>query len=102
MTETDQVKPQGLIIAAPQPAETFTGENHGPMLITPLAMELAHGNLQDALQNAAHRTLGFVPELFKTVVAGVPIAGIEALNRNLKARVGQQLRLFSLGAVATG
>ncbi len=72
------------------------------MLVTPLMMELAHSNLQDALQNAADLTQALVPELLKTVVAGVPITGIELINRDLKTRVGQQLRLLSLGAVATG
>jgi hypothetical protein len=72
------------------------------MLVTPLMMELAHSNLQDALQNAADLTQALVPELLKTVVAGVPITGIELINRDLKTRVSQQLRLLSLGAVATG
>jgi hypothetical protein len=65
-------------------------------------MELAHGDLQEALQNTAEGTLGLMPELLKAVVTGVPIRGVEQLNLSLKARVSQQLNLVLQTAVATG
>ena len=36
------------------------------------------------------------------VVTGVPISGVEQLNRSLQARIGQQLDFLIQAAVATG
>jgi hypothetical protein len=43
-----------------------------------------------------------MPELLKAVVTGVPISGVEQLDRSLQARVSQQLNLLPQSAVATG
>lgn len=94
LAKTLEINPQGLIVTALQPAQAFTGENHGAMVVTPLKVELGDGNLQKTLQNRPHRTLAFVPELLKTIVAGVPIAGIEQADRLMQPWIRQKLGLL--------
>jgi len=60
-----------------QTPKALPEQHRGPAAIATLEMQVRHSNLQDALQNPATRGLGFMPELLKAVVAGVPLAGIE-------------------------
>lgn len=81
VAKTIEIKSQGLPIAASQPSQAFPQQHRGAALIPPLQVEMGDGNLKDALQGPPARSAGLMPELFKTIVAGVPLAGVELGHR---------------------
>jgi hypothetical protein len=73
-----------------QAAEPFPEEHGGSAPIAALQVQVRHGDLKDSLQHLAARALGFMPELLETVVAGVPLTGIEKPDGLPEAGINHQ------------
>ena len=55
-------------------------------------------DLEDALQSPAAVALGFMPELLKAVVTGVPLASVEQCHRGVEAGIRHQRQLFRISS----
>ncbi len=75
-----------------QASKGFAEKDRGTTSVAPLQMQLGNRHLKDPLQAAPLGICRFVPELFKQIVGGVPLTGIEKLQGLLKAgiRLGHQ------------
>lgn len=85
---------EGVISAAAQTPEAFTHQHRGTTTVAPLEMELRHGNLKEALKHRAHGSLGFMPQLFEAVVAGIPVSSVEMIHRLPQPGIGLQQGLL--------
>jgi hypothetical protein len=85
-----QIKAKTLIACTLQAAQTLTQQHRRPATIPTLEVQVGHGDLKDSLQHLAAGGLGFVPELLKAVVAGVPLTGIEKPDGLPKTGIGHQ------------
>ena len=65
--------------------QTFAKKDRGASKISPFQMQVRHSHLQDSLKDGPHRPPRLVPELLEAVMAWVPLAGIEQLDRFLQA-----------------
>jgi hypothetical protein len=75
------------VVQTPQP---LPEQHRGTAAVAALQVQVGHGDLKDALQHLAARALGFMPELLKAVVAGVPLAGIEKPDGLPEAGINHQ------------
>jgi len=56
-------------------------------------MQMGNSNLENALEHRAFGLQGFVPEGLEAIVAGVPVALVELIDRLPQAGVAGQIRL---------
>jgi hypothetical protein len=56
-------------------------------------MQMGNSNLENALELRPFGLQGFVPEGFKTIVAGIPLAMVELLHSVQQAGIAGQIRL---------
>ena len=94
LTQRVQVEAEQAGIAAAQATQTLTQKHRGTPQIGSLKMDMGDGDLKNALQHPTARALGFMPELFKTVVTGIPAGCIEQAHRLLEAGVGPEAELL--------
>ena len=71
-------------------ADAFPQQHRGSSAVAALQMQMGHGNLQDSLKHTPAGSLGLMPEILKSIVAGVPLSGIEKPDGFPKAGVGHQ------------
>ncbi len=94
LTKKLEVAPQGFGAAGGETAEALAQQHGGPSGIPTLQMEMGDGDLQDSLKDGAQGSLGFMPELLKAIVAGMPFARIEQFDRLVQPGILQQACLL--------
>ena len=79
--EQVEIETKGTFTTGRQPPQSLPQQHRGSPEVAPFAMQMGHGDLEDALEHRAIGLEGFVPERLEAIVAGVPVAQIELLHR---------------------
>ena len=96
LAQGDQCDPKALITAAIQPSETLAHQHRGASQVAALQVQLGHCRLEQPLQQWPAGTLGLVPELLETVVAGIPLTTVEQVDGFRQAWISLQAVFFAV------
>jgi hypothetical protein len=86
-----EVETHGAITARRQPPQPLAQQHGGSPQIAPFAMEVGHGDLENALDHRAIGLQGFMPEGFEAIVTGIPVTLIKLVNGLSQAGISRQI-----------